>query len=108
MRDRAVEHHEREGAVAARVLMPWSFMESKLVTCPESAHLERIEYENHPLGLLIAACSRFQPACAVTCQRTCAAMLDRRDRVMHDHDFEGEEEDPQIDALATLVLRWQG
>jgi hypothetical protein len=82
-------------------------MESKLVTCPESAHLERIEYENHPLGLLIAACSRFQPACAVTCQRMCAAMLDRRDRVMPE--FEGdEEEDTQIDALAAPVLRRQG
>jgi hypothetical protein len=62
-------------AVIIRVDMP-----SHLVTCPESAHLEEIEYEDHPLGLLIVACSRFTPACAVTCERLCAARLDRKRR----------------------------
>jgi len=55
-------------------------MALKLVTCPETAHLEEIDYIDTPLGMLIEACSRFRPACAVTCERTCAARLDRRHR----------------------------
>lgn len=55
-------------------------MPSMLVTCPETAHLERIEYEDHPLGMLIVACSRFEPGCPLHCQRTCAARLDRKHR----------------------------
>jgi hypothetical protein len=55
-------------------------MSYRLITCPETAHLEMIEDEPHPLGLLILACSRFRPSCAVACPRTCAARLDRRDR----------------------------
>lgn len=51
----------------------------RLLTCPETAHLEMIEYEQTPYGVVIAACSRFRPACAVDCPRTCAARLDRRD-----------------------------
>jgi len=53
-------------------------MASKLITCPETAHLELIEYQSHPLGLLIDACSRFRAPCDVTCARTCAVRLDRR------------------------------
>jgi hypothetical protein len=64
-----------------------------LVTCPETAHLEAIEVEAHPLGMLIVACSRFSPQCAVSCPRTCAARLDRRRR---DADFD-EEADTQTD-----------
>ncbi len=55
-------------------------MASKLITCPESAHLENIEYEDHPLGMLIVACTRFNPSCEVTCGRLCAARLDRKQR----------------------------
>ena len=55
-------------------------MALKLVTCPETAHLEEIEYVDTPVGMVIEACSRFRPACAVTCARTCAARLDRRRR----------------------------
>jgi hypothetical protein len=55
-------------------------MAYRLITCPEIAHLELIEYEDHPCGMLIQACSRFRPPGAVTCPRTCAARLDRRDR----------------------------
>jgi len=51
-----------------------------LITCPETAHLELIEYQVHPLGLLVDACSRFRPAASVDCPRTCAARLDRRDQ----------------------------
>ena len=53
-------------------------MPSMLVTCPESAHLESIEYEDDDLGMLITSCTAFSPPCAVTCARTCAARLDRR------------------------------
>lgn len=49
-----------------------------LVTCPESAHLEEIEYEDDPLGMLIVRCSAFPPGCPMKCARTCAARLDRR------------------------------
>lgn len=55
-------------------------MAYRLITCPESAHLELIEYGEHPCGMLIEACSRFRPAGAVHCPRTCAARLDRRAR----------------------------
>jgi hypothetical protein len=58
-----------------------------LVTCPETAHLEQIDYDLHPLGMLIHACTRFEPACAMRCQRTCAARLDRKRRgVVDDED----------------------
>lgn len=60
-------------------------MPSMLVTCPETAHLEQIDYDDHPLGMLIRACTRFGPACALRCQRTCAARLDRKWRE-HPHD----------------------
>ncbi|MCX5741718.1 MAG: hypothetical protein NT062_04365 [Proteobacteria bacterium] len=51
-----------------------------LVTCPDTAHLEQIELEEDSYGRLIVSCSRFEPASEVTCPRTCAARLDRRDR----------------------------
>lgn len=51
----------------------------RLLTCPETAHLEMIEYDETPFGMVVVACSRFRPACAITCPRTCAARLDRRD-----------------------------
>jgi hypothetical protein len=49
-----------------------------LVTCPESAHLELIECEETPFGIVIAGCSSFRGSCAGVCPRTCAARLDRR------------------------------
>jgi len=71
-------------------------MPSMLVTCPETAHLERIDLDVHPLGILIRSCSAFDrlsatlgvaarpgeagafdPRC-VDCPRTCAARLDQR------------------------------
>ncbi len=53
-------------------------MTRMLVTCPESAHLEEIEIEAHPLGSLILSCSAFCPATEVTCPGTCAARMDRK------------------------------
>jgi hypothetical protein len=52
-------------------------MPSMMVTCPETARLERIELDVHPLGILIRGCSALDGSCAV-CPRTCAARLDRR------------------------------
>ena len=49
----------------------------RMVTCPETAHLELIEYDDTPLGMLIRGCSRFRPACAIACSRTCAARFDQ-------------------------------
>jgi hypothetical protein len=53
-------------------------MAYKLLTCPETAHLEMIEYDEHALGMLVLTCSRYRPACAVACTRTCAARLDQK------------------------------
>jgi hypothetical protein len=50
-----------------------------LITCPETATLEKVEYDVHPLGRLILACSRFKD-CPIRCSRHCAAQLDREDR----------------------------
>jgi hypothetical protein len=52
-------------------------MLSMLVTCPESAHLEEIELDIHPCGILIRRCSALDRQCG-DCPRTCAARLDRR------------------------------
>lgn len=54
-------------------------MERKLVTCPDSAHLEEIEIEQTPYGIVITACSRFANG-DVRCGRECASRLDRRAR----------------------------
>jgi hypothetical protein len=51
----------------------------RLITCPETAHLEMIDFDDTPVGCVISACSRFRPAGAVSCPRTCAARMDRRD-----------------------------
>ncbi len=57
-----------------------SSMEYRLITCPETAHLELIQYEATPHGMLITSCSA-SGACPLTCPRTCAARFDRRDRM---------------------------
>lgn len=61
-------------------------MERKRITCPETAHIEEIEYDRTPHGLVIAGCSRFAPSCAVACTRECARRLDVRDRVAESRD----------------------
>ncbi len=61
-------------------------MAYRLVTCPESAHLELIEYAETPCGMLILGCSSFRPPCDASCPRTCAARLDQRDRILGDDD----------------------
>lgn len=55
-------------------------MAYRLVTCPETAHLELIELDEAPVGILIRACSRFSPPRDLTCPRTCAARFDGRGR----------------------------
>lgn len=65
-----------------------------LVTCPESAHLEEIEFEDHPDGMEIIACTRFSPRTAVTCGRLCASRLERRRRSTEELIFEVEDDRP--------------
>ncbi len=68
----------------ARRLQWFRTMPTMLVTCPESAHLEEIELESTPLGLLVVSCSAFPGGeCPMTCPRTCAARLDRKIEVRH-------------------------
>jgi hypothetical protein len=57
-------------------------MASILLTCPESAHLEKIEYVDHPLGMLIVRCSAYPGDCPPACPRTCAKRLDQK-RQLH-------------------------
>lgn len=76
-------------------------MRSMLLTCPESAHLAEIGYEDHPLGMLITSCSQFSPACAVTCSRLCAARLDQRQR---EADALPDDEDTEISVIPIAAL----
>jgi hypothetical protein len=59
-------------------------METKLITCPETGHLEEIGVERTPCGVLVASCSRFVPADHVPCGAECARRLDTRDRAARD------------------------
>jgi hypothetical protein len=58
-------------------------MQRKLVTCPDSAHLEEIEYDETSCGMVITACSRYARG-ELRCARVCAARLDRRSRTTND------------------------
>jgi hypothetical protein len=55
-------------------------VERERITCPESAHLEDIDVEPTPFGVVIVGCSRFEPGCALSCTRACARRLDQCDR----------------------------
>jgi hypothetical protein len=57
-------------------------MAYRLVTCPDTGHLEIIEYADSPCGMLILGCSTFRPPCTLDCPRTCAARLDQRRRAL--------------------------
>jgi hypothetical protein len=86
-------------------------MAYRLVTCPETAHLELLEYAQTPLGMLTLGCSRFRPPCAVGCQRTCAALLDRRARKLEGDALDDRVlavgDDTSLDVLGALSLaRW--
>ena len=76
-------------------------MRLKRVTCPETAHLETVELEDHPLGILVAGCSRFTPESEPTCSRRCAGLLDRRGRSTFELD------DPGDVTLVPLKVREQ-
>jgi hypothetical protein len=83
-------------------------MAYRLVTCPDTAHLELIEFDESPCGMLILGCSTFRPPCEIDCPRTCAARLDQRRRT---RGGEGEIDENVLkvgDALSLDVLgRWQ-
>jgi len=57
--------------------------EQKRVTCPETGHLETIELERTPLGVIVTGCSRY-PCEALACPRECARRMDRRARASAD------------------------
>ena len=57
--------------------------ERKRLTCPETGHLEEVELERTPLGLVVLGCSRF-PDRALGCPRECARRMDRRERMNGD------------------------
>lgn len=79
-------------------------MPYQLVVCPETAHLEMIEYETPSIGMLIIECSRFQPDC-LGCPRTCAAHFDQREREARDRDRAADADDAggAIDTAAVSV-----
>jgi len=57
-------------------------MAYRLVACPDTMHLELIEYDDSPCGMLILGCSTYRPPCRLDCSRACAARLDQRRRVL--------------------------
>jgi hypothetical protein len=57
-------------------------MERKLVTCPETGHLEELELAHTNSGIVILRCSRFPPSGAFGCPRECARRMDRRERIV--------------------------
>jgi hypothetical protein len=63
-------------------------VERKRITCPETAHLEEVDLEPTPLGIVVVGCSRFEPRCEVQCTRECARRMDHRER--YDADDRGE------------------
>jgi hypothetical protein len=82
-------------------------MERKRITCPETAHLEEVDIEQTPLGVLIEGCSRFQPRCNVQCARCCAALMDVRDKRDDSLDIDFSDDDTgavDVDALPLLKL----
>jgi hypothetical protein len=83
-------------------------MPYKRVTCPETAHLEVLELELHPLGTLIARCSRFLPSCELACTRRCAALLDRRARSRREPAEARElRDDPNVSSVSLIASSGQ-
>jgi len=53
----------------------------RLLTCPNSAHLEAVEVELEEDGARIERvlrCSAFEPDCAVGCDQRCTRLLNRK------------------------------
>jgi hypothetical protein len=67
------------------------------ITCPDSAHLEEIEYTEDPVDgtiLGVHRCSRFQPPDGVDCDGLCAQRLNKRMESLLER---GKEQDPSAD-----------
>lgn len=84
-------------------------MERKLITCPETAHLEEIAFERTPHGIVIEQCSRFEPRCAIECARECARRMDRREALDADDRMERvlvlvSPDDTAASSIATLLV----
>ena len=80
-------------------------MAKALVVCPATGTEELIGYAATPFGPLIHACSRFQPATAVTCQRACASgalcVLGRNDAPLE----AGRDDDTEVEIVLPPTRR---
>ena len=54
-------------------------MSYRFVTCPETGHLEKIEFYDSPLGMLVTSCTRAPSG--LECPRSCARNFDLRARL---------------------------
>ncbi|HET9623408.1 MAG TPA: flavodoxin domain-containing protein [Kofleriaceae bacterium] len=54
--------------------------DKRRITCPETGHLEEVEIERSPLGLVVIGCSRY-PDESLGCPRECARRMDRREHL---------------------------
>ena len=71
-------------------------MQRKLVTCPDSAHLEEIEYEETSCGMVITACSRYAHG-EIRCARECEG--GPRARTLLDVE--------KCPSISCFVMRWR-
>lgn len=91
----------------ARELIGSQGMPRMFVTCPESAHIAELEYEDHPLGMLISGCSHFTPSCAVACARACAARIDQRRRMFAEEEVTDPGDDEDFDPVKRLTQAFE-
>jgi hypothetical protein len=66
------------------------------ITCPDSAHLEEIEYTEDPVDgtiLGVHRCTRFHPSDTVDCDGLCAQRLNKRLESLHER---GKEQDQHL------------
>jgi menaquinone-dependent protoporphyrinogen IX oxidase len=56
-------------------------MDDKLITCPETGHLEQVEIERTSVGLVVVGCSRLRRDGESQCARECTRRLDCRERI---------------------------
>ena len=66
------------------------------ITCPETAHIEDIEFAESPVDgriLGVHRCSRFHPDDVVECDGLCAQRLNQRLAIHNQHEPEPAESD---------------
>lgn len=75
-------------------------MGKALVLCPATETTELVDFVETPLGVLIYACSRFRPPCAMSCARGCAREARHELRDVVTAPMEVDDEDTSIDIAA--------